>query len=135
MLECEDVGQHSLGERTQFDVAFLGSPPQQVERGGGAADSGQGKTSRCVCTIRREAPAFLLEVIYMPSRTVPTPRRRYVSALEAADYLGVSDRTIRQMVSDGRLTAYRNGRGWSGWTSMRLAHGWRRSAATSSRHD
>ena len=36
MLECEDVGQHLLGERTQFDVAFLGSPPQQVERGVGA---------------------------------------------------------------------------------------------------
>ena len=36
MRECEDVGQHLLGERTQFDVAFLGSPPQQVERGVGA---------------------------------------------------------------------------------------------------
>ena len=36
VLECEDVGQHLLGERTQFDVAFLGSPPQQVERGVGA---------------------------------------------------------------------------------------------------
>lgn len=36
-------------------------------------------------------------------------RRRYVSPAEAADYLGVTTRTIRQMVSDGRLTAYRNG--------------------------
>jgi excisionase family DNA binding protein len=44
------------------------------------------------------------------ARTDPTPRRRYVSVLEAAEYLGVTDRTIRQMVSDGRLTAYRNGR-------------------------
>jgi hypothetical protein len=35
VLECEDVGQHLLGERTQFDVGFLGSPPQQVERGVG----------------------------------------------------------------------------------------------------
>lgn len=36
--------------------------------------------------------------------------RRYVSVGDAAEYLGVSDRTIRQMISDGRLTAYRNGR-------------------------
>lgn len=36
-------------------------------------------------------------------------RRRYVSPAEAADYLGVTTRTIRAMVSDGRLTAYRNG--------------------------
>jgi excisionase family DNA binding protein len=35
--------------------------------------------------------------------------RRWATTLEAAEYLGVSDRTIRQMVADGRLTAYRNG--------------------------
>jgi excisionase family DNA binding protein len=29
---------------------------------------------------------------------------------EAAEYLGVTDRTIRAMISDGRLTGYRNGR-------------------------
>jgi excisionase family DNA binding protein len=40
----------------------------------------------------------------------PTPRRRYVSIGEAAEYLGVTDRTIRQMISDGRLVGYRNGR-------------------------
>lgn len=45
----------------------------------------------------------------MAART-PTPRRRYVSVADAAEYLGVTDRTIRQMVSDGRLAAYRNGR-------------------------
>ena len=50
----------------------------------------------------------------MPSTrnaTTPTitPRRRYVSVNDAAEYIGVTDRTIRQMVSDGRLTAYRNG--------------------------
>ena len=33
-----------------------------------------------------------------------------VTVAEAAEYLSVSDRTIRQMISDGRLTAYRNGR-------------------------
>ncbi len=37
-------------------------------------------------------------------------RRRYVSVALAAEYLGVSDRTIRQMISDGRLTAYRSGK-------------------------
>jgi excisionase family DNA binding protein len=36
-------------------------------------------------------------------------RRRYVKVAEAAEYLNVTDRTIRQMVADGRLTAYRSG--------------------------
>lgn len=36
-------------------------------------------------------------------------RRRYASIKESADYLGVTDRTIRQMIADGRLTGYRNG--------------------------
>jgi excisionase family DNA binding protein len=38
-----------------------------------------------------------------------TIRRRYVKIREAADYLGVTERTIRQMISDGRLTGYRSG--------------------------
>lgn len=37
------------------------------------------------------------------------PRRRYVKLAEAAEYLGVTDRTVRQMIADGRLTGYRNG--------------------------
>lgn len=37
------------------------------------------------------------------------PRRRYVKIAEAADYLQVTDRTIRQMIADGRLTGYRSG--------------------------
>jgi excisionase family DNA binding protein len=37
-------------------------------------------------------------------------RRRYASVQDAAEYLGVTDRTIRQMISDGRLTGYRNGK-------------------------
>lgn len=41
--------------------------------------------------------------------TVAT-RRRYAKISEAADYLGVTERTIRQMIADGRLRAYRNGR-------------------------
>ena len=36
-------------------------------------------------------------------------RRRYVSIAEAAEYLGVTTRTIRQMIADGRLTGYRSG--------------------------
>jgi len=36
-------------------------------------------------------------------------RRRYVKIVEAAEYLRVADRTIRQMIADGRLTAYRSG--------------------------
>jgi len=36
-------------------------------------------------------------------------RRRYVKIAAAAEYLQVTDRTIRQMIADGRLTGYRNG--------------------------
>lgn len=36
-------------------------------------------------------------------------RRRYVTIAEAAEYLQVSGRTIRQMIADGRLTGYRSG--------------------------
>ncbi len=36
-------------------------------------------------------------------------RRRYGKLSEAAEYLGVTDRTIRQMIADGRLTGYRAG--------------------------
>lgn len=37
------------------------------------------------------------------------PPRRYLRIREAADYLHVTERTIRAMIADGRLTAYRNG--------------------------
>ena len=33
----------------------------------------------------------------------------YVSITGAAEYLGVTTRTIRQMIADGRLTGYRSG--------------------------
>jgi excisionase family DNA binding protein len=36
-------------------------------------------------------------------------QRAYVSIADAADYLGVTTRTIRQMISDGRLRGYRSG--------------------------
>jgi excisionase family DNA binding protein len=36
-------------------------------------------------------------------------RRRYVSNSGAAEYLGVTTRTIRQMIADGRLRGYRSG--------------------------
>jgi excisionase family DNA binding protein len=35
--------------------------------------------------------------------------RNYASLKQAADYLGVTDRTIRQMIADGRLVGYRSG--------------------------
>lgn len=49
-----------------------------------------------------------------PSRPMPSgenraARRRYVKIAEAAAYLQVTARTIRQMIADGRLTGYRSG--------------------------
>lgn len=38
-----------------------------------------------------------------------TPRRRYIKIAEAAEYLQVTDRTVRQMLADGRLRGYRSG--------------------------
>jgi len=35
--------------------------------------------------------------------------RRYATLAEAAEYLGVTARTVRQMISDGRLIGYRSG--------------------------
>jgi excisionase family DNA binding protein len=50
-----------------------------------------------------------------PNSTAPGPnratrRRRYVKIAVAAEYLQVTDRTIRQMISDGRLTGYACGK-------------------------
>ena len=45
----------------------------------------------------------------MPTPETTFPRRRYAKIIEAAKYLGVTDRTIRDMILDGRLTGYRNG--------------------------
>ncbi|MBR7193730.1 excisionase family DNA-binding protein [Gordonia sp. SCSIO 19800] len=42
-------------------------------------------------------------------KTATLPRR-WASINTTADYLGVSDRTIRQMIADGRICGYRNGR-------------------------
>lgn len=41
--------------------------------------------------------------------TSEAPRRRYAKLAAAAEYIGVTDRTIRQMIADGRLTGYRSG--------------------------
>ncbi|WP_373234897.1 excisionase family DNA-binding protein [Mycobacterium marinum] len=35
--------------------------------------------------------------------------RKYGKINEAAEYLGVTARTIRQMIADGRITGYRSG--------------------------
>ncbi|WRO42741.1 PE-PGRS family protein [Mycobacterium canetti] len=39
-----------------------------------------------------------------------SPPNRYITIAEAATYLGVTSRTVRQMIADGRLRAYRSGR-------------------------
>ncbi|KZS75732.1 DNA-binding protein [Mycobacterium kansasii] len=39
-----------------------------------------------------------------------TIRHKYISIQQAAEYLGVTDRCIRMMIADGRLTGYRSGR-------------------------
>ncbi|GJF09530.1 hypothetical protein NGTWS0302_24020 [Mycolicibacterium cyprinidarum] len=44
----------------------------------------------------------------MPVQNQVRPRR-YAKLAAAAEYLGVTDRTIRQMIADGRLTGYRSG--------------------------
>jgi excisionase family DNA binding protein len=36
--------------------------------------------------------------------------RRYVTIAETAEYLQVSDRTVRRLIADGELTGYRMGR-------------------------
>ena len=36
-------------------------------------------------------------------------QRRYASIAEAAEYVGLHDRTIRRWILDGRLTGYRLG--------------------------
>jgi excisionase family DNA binding protein len=38
-----------------------------------------------------------------------TGRHRYVTIGVAAEYLGVTDRTVYHMINDGRLTGYRSG--------------------------
>ena len=43
------------------------------------------------------------------NKTRVTGARRYISINDAATYLGVTTRTIRQMVADGRLVSYRSG--------------------------
>lgn len=42
-------------------------------------------------------------------RTDTSRRRRYATLEQTGEYLGVTSRTIRGMIADGRLTGYRNG--------------------------
>jgi excisionase family DNA binding protein len=44
-----------------------------------------------------------------PNRDERRHPRRWATLQATADYLGVTKRTVRQMVDDGRLNAYRNG--------------------------
>ena len=45
----------------------------------------------------------------MPETAIDCRRRRYAKLKEAAAYIGVTERTVRQMILDGRLIGYRNG--------------------------
>lgn len=36
-------------------------------------------------------------------------KRRYITITEAAEYLQISDRTVRRLIADGELTGYRLG--------------------------
>lgn len=36
-------------------------------------------------------------------------RRRYITIAEAAEYLQISDRTVRRLIADGELNGYRMG--------------------------
>ena len=56
----------------------------------------------------RKAP----EMSNSPGRSnkLHAPGRRYAKIAEVARYLHVSDRTVRQMLEDGRLTAHRLGK-------------------------
>ena len=45
-----------------------------------------------------------------PARRSPhAPPRRWASIYGVADYMGVHERTVRNMIARGQLTAYRNG--------------------------
>lgn len=41
---------------------------------------------------------------------VTAMKRRYITITEAAEYLQISDRTVRRLITDGELTGYRVGR-------------------------
>lgn len=46
---------------------------------------------------------------HTPNRDQRRNPRCYATLTQAAEYLGVTARTIRQMIADGRLTGYRSG--------------------------
>lgn len=47
--------------------------------------------------------------LHVPTTEKTSPRRRYAKISQAAEYLGVTTRTVHEMIADGRLTGYRNG--------------------------
>lgn len=44
------------------------------------------------------------------SKLIARANRRWASIQETAEHIGVTDRTVRQMIADGRLNGYRNGK-------------------------
>jgi excisionase family DNA binding protein len=45
----------------------------------------------------------------MPMQSNTIGPRQFVSVKQAAEYIGVTTRTIRTMIADGRLTGYKSG--------------------------
>lgn len=45
----------------------------------------------------------------MSDHDIVTPPRRYARVADAAEYVGVSEKTIRRLIDSGRLTTYRLG--------------------------
>lgn len=62
----------------------------------------------CAHSQLRTAQPLLPEAARRKGCAVPT-QRAYLSISDAAEYLGVTSRTIRQMIADGRLRGYRSG--------------------------
>jgi excisionase family DNA binding protein len=44
------------------------------------------------------------------NHAAPKSARRWASIKAAADHLGVTTRTVHQMITDGRIIGYRNGK-------------------------
>ncbi|WP_420220412.1 excisionase family DNA-binding protein [Mycobacterium marinum] len=44
----------------------------------------------------------------MARRHTEKPTRRWASIKDAGDYLGVTERTVRQMIADGKICGYRS---------------------------
>jgi excisionase family DNA binding protein len=118
-LRCDDV-RPSPTSRTQVAAALArNAPGRSVD----ALPESSAPSSQ-VTPMSRPVDIFALStepLLLVPGRHRPTGApmkktitatdgdRRLIGVPEAAEYLGVSQRTIRNMLCDGRLKAYRLG--------------------------